>query len=89
MIDRRGVIKGLGLLSVAPAIVRASSLMNLNPELQQSSVFTVEAWVGESNYWNRVAIVREVGQVRHYINDILVPESEAVNDAVFLWLRDI
>lgn len=34
VIDRRGVIKGLGLLSLAPAIVRASSLMNVNPGLQ-------------------------------------------------------
>jgi len=87
VIDRRGVIKGLGLLSVAPAIATASSLMNINPGLQQSSAFIVEAWVGESNYWNRVSIVREAGQVRHYINDMLIPESESLSDPVFLWLR--
>jgi hypothetical protein len=89
VIDRRSIIKGLGLLSVAPAIARASSLMNTSPGLQEASAVTVEAWVGESNFWNRVAIVREAGQVRHYINDILVPESEVLGDPVFSWLSEI
>lgn len=88
MIDRRNVIKGLGLLSMAPAIVRASSLINISPVLQSSAV-TVEAWVGEANWWTRVVITREAGQVRYYINDMLIPEAEAENDPVFLWLREV
>lgn len=89
MIDRRNVIKVLGLLSVAPAIVRASSLINISPALKSSSAVTVEAWVGEANWWTRVVIMREAGRVRYYINDMLMPEAEVENDPVFLWLRGI
>lgn len=78
MTTRRGFLKSILALGMAPAVVKASSLMPIyvpKPDLftLDTGDFTIEAWLKpQMEDWHHVTLVRKFGETSHYFDGIPV-----------------
>lgn len=86
MTSRRNFLKSILALSMAPAIVKASSLMPIyvpKPEVFSfgSGDWTVEGWLRPTaEQWMHISAIRKSGKYLHYLNGVPV-DSKILEDS--------